>query len=95
MRRRLHERHVERGLRLFRRHGMKVATVSSDDHVVLKNIQIGRDFGTRVEVVSGLAPTDRIIDSPPDWIAEGDQVHPGEPVAALKPKVAPAVAVAP
>jgi len=61
---------------LFRRNGLKVATVGPDDHVVLKQIQLGRDFGTRVEVVSGLDASDRIIDSPPDWLGQGDQVRP-------------------
>jgi RND family efflux transporter MFP subunit len=60
---------------LFRQHGMKVATLGSDDHVVLKPIQLGRDFGTRVEVVSGIDAADRVIDSPPDWLGQGDQVR--------------------
>jgi RND family efflux transporter MFP subunit len=80
---------------LFRQHGMKVATVGSDGRVALKNIQIGRDLGTRVEVVAGLDAADRIIDSPPDWIAQGDQVHANESAAAVKPKAAPAVAATP
>jgi RND family efflux transporter MFP subunit len=61
---------------LFRRNGLKVATVGPDDHVVLKQIQLGRDFGTRVEVVSGIDVSDRVIDSPPDWLGQGDQVRP-------------------
>ena len=60
---------------LFREHGLKVATVGAENRVVLKNIQIGRDFGTRVEVVSGLDAADRVIDSPPDWLAQGDVVR--------------------
>jgi RND family efflux transporter MFP subunit len=60
---------------LFRQHGLKVATLGADGHVVLKNIQLGRDMGTRVEVVAGLTAADRVIDSPPDWIAQGDQVR--------------------
>ena len=60
---------------LFRQHGMTVATVGKDDKVLLKNVQIGRDFGTKVEVVNGLAPTDRVIDGPPDWLADGDKVR--------------------
>ncbi len=80
---------------LFRQHGMKIATVGSDDRVELKNIQIGRDFGTRVEVVAGLLASDRVIDSPPDWITQGDHVHPNAAAATIKPKAAPAVAVAP
>ena len=60
---------------LFRQHGMTVATVGKDDHVLLKNVQIGRDFGSKVEVVAGLDANDRVIDSPPDWLANGDKVH--------------------
>src|SRR5262249_22327016 len=61
---------------LFRRNGMSVATVAQDDRVLLKSIQIGHDFGTKVEVVAGLGPDDRVIDSPPDWLADGDRVRP-------------------
>ena len=66
---------------LFRQNGLKVATVGADNRVVLKKIQLGRDFGTRVEVIAGLDPTDRVIDSPPDWLAQGDSVRvsPAEP----------------
>jgi RND family efflux transporter MFP subunit len=60
---------------LFRQHGMEVATLDADDKVVLKPITPGRDFGTRIEVVDGLAATDRVIDSPPDWLAQGDRVR--------------------
>jgi RND family efflux transporter MFP subunit len=74
---------------LFRRHGLKVATLGPGDRVVLKSIQIGRDYGTRVEVVSGLTRADRVIDSPPDWLGEGDLVRvasiaptPAKPLAA-------------
>ncbi len=39
----------------------------------------GRDLGTQVEVLSGVAADDRVIDSPPDSLAEGDtiRVQPG------------------
>lgn len=60
---------------LFRQHGMTVATIGKDDNVRLKNVQIGRDFGTKVEVVAGLDASDRVIDSPPDWLADGDKVR--------------------
>jgi len=63
---------------LFRRDGLKVAIMANDGRTVLRSIQLGRDFGTRVEVLSGLSATDRIIDSPPDWIAAGDPVRAAE-----------------
>jgi len=64
---------------LFRQHGLEVATLGPDSKVILKNVQLGRDFGTRVEIVDGLVPTDRVIDSPPDWLAQGDVVRAAEP----------------
>jgi RND family efflux transporter MFP subunit len=60
---------------LFRRHGLQVATVGNDNKVVMKTVTMGRDFGTRVEITSGLEPSDRVIDSPPDWLAQGDAVR--------------------
>ncbi|HZP66589.1 MAG TPA: efflux RND transporter periplasmic adaptor subunit [Rudaea sp.] len=70
---------------LFRQHGLKVATVGADGRAVLKNIQLGRDFGTRVEVVSGIDASDRVIDSPPDWLAQGDPVRAAQPEPARAP----------
>lgn len=67
---------------LFRQHGLQVATVGADNKVVLKSIQLGRDYGTKVEVVAGLDAQDRVIDSPPDWLAQGDQVRASAPAAA-------------
>jgi hypothetical protein len=41
----------------------------------MKPIQIGRDFGDSVEVVAGLSPSERVIDSPPETLQTGDQVQ--------------------
>lgn len=59
---------------LFRPNGVTVATVGANGATVLKTVQIGRDFGTRVEIVSGLAASDRVIDNPGDSIAAGEAV---------------------
>ncbi len=59
---------------LFRKNGMEVATVNSDNKVVLKPIKIGRDLGTTLEVLAGIGQSDKIIDSPPDSLAQGDKV---------------------
>ncbi len=59
---------------LFRKEGLEVATVSADNHVVLKHITIARDLGRVVEVSSGIDSTDRVIDSPSDSIVQGDAV---------------------
>src|SRR6266853_54509 len=55
--------------------GAQVAVLDTSNKAVLKPIQIGRDFGDTVEVVAGLSPSDRVIDSPPETIKTGDQVQ--------------------
>jgi RND family efflux transporter MFP subunit len=60
---------------IFRSEGIQVAVVGPDQRVVLKKISIGRDFGTEVEVVSGLEPTDAVIVNPSDSITAGSQVR--------------------
>lgn len=59
---------------LFRPNGVTVATVGANGQTALKTVQIGRDFGTRVEIVAGLAATDRVIDNPGDAITAGEAV---------------------
>jgi RND family efflux transporter MFP subunit len=55
--------------------GARVATIGSDNRVALKPVTIARDLGDVIEISSGLAANDRIIDSPPDGIGKGDQVR--------------------
>ena len=59
---------------MFGKEGLRIATVSEDMKVVLKSVKISRDFGTSVEIASGLSATDRIIESPPDGLLNGDVV---------------------
>jgi RND family efflux transporter MFP subunit len=60
---------------LFRSDGIHVATVDANDHVVLKPIIIGRDYGSAIEVVHGLTPQDTVILSPPDSMIDHDRVR--------------------
>jgi RND family efflux transporter MFP subunit len=60
---------------LFREGGLKVATVGPDGKAVIKPIQAGRDLGTQLEVLSGLTPSDRVINSPPDSLVAGEKVQ--------------------
>jgi RND family efflux transporter MFP subunit len=55
--------------------GMQVAVLGADNKVALKLIQLGRDFGDSVEVKAGLAPQDRVIDSPPETLQSGNAVQ--------------------
>jgi RND family efflux transporter MFP subunit len=60
---------------LFRQEGLRVAAVGPDGRVVLKPIRLGRDFGTKVEVATGIGPNDRVILNPPASIETGDLVR--------------------
>src|SRR5216683_3924661 len=55
--------------------GTQVATLDSNNKVVLKKVQLGRDLGDSVEVIAGLTPSDRIINNPPETLAVGDTVR--------------------
>lgn len=60
---------------LFRAAGLQVATVDSSDHVHLKTIVPGRDFGKSIEVISGLAADDNVVLNPPDSLIDGAAVR--------------------
>ncbi|MBV6749426.1 efflux RND transporter periplasmic adaptor subunit [Pseudomonas chlororaphis] len=60
---------------VFDEHGMRVATLDKNDHVLFKTISIARDFGDTVEVGSGLDAGDRVIDTPPDGLGDNDAVR--------------------
>lgn len=60
---------------LFRPEGVMVAVLQADQKALLTPIQLGRDFGTEVEVVSGINPTDSVILNPSDSLVSGAQVR--------------------
>ncbi|HKD78951.1 MAG TPA: efflux RND transporter periplasmic adaptor subunit [Candidatus Angelobacter sp.] len=60
---------------LFRPEGPRVAVVGPDHKIRLKAISIGRDFGTRIEILSGLDANDQIVLNPADSIEEGQEVN--------------------
>lgn len=76
---------VPAGALIFDRNGLRVATVGADNKVKLKPITIARDLGQTVEIGSGLTVEDRVIESPPDGVADGD------PVRVINTDKAPAV----
>ena len=55
--------------------GVQVAVLGDGNKVVLKSIQLGRDFGDSVEVKAGLDAQDRVIDSPLETLQSGDLVE--------------------
>ena len=69
---------------LFRSAGLQVAAVDGDHHIHLKSIVQGRDFGTTIEVLSGLGPNETVVLNPPDSITDGALVHVAPPAAQIK-----------
>jgi RND family efflux transporter MFP subunit len=55
--------------------GTHVALLGPDGRARFRDVTVGRDNGNLVEISAGLTPSDRVIDSPPDSLAPGDQVR--------------------
>jgi hypothetical protein len=64
---------------VFRERGMEVAIIGPSNKIELKPITLGRNLGTEVEVLKGLALTDRLVNSPPDSLTSGDVVRIASP----------------
>ena len=60
---------------IFDANGLSIATVGADNRVLLKPVSIERDLGAVVELASGLAPNDKVIENPPDGIANSAEVR--------------------
>jgi RND family efflux transporter MFP subunit len=60
---------------LFRAEGLQAGVVREGGRVELMPIVIGKDYGTQVEVVSGLQESDSVIVNPPDSLATGTMVR--------------------
>jgi len=69
---------------IFDANGLSIATLGADNRVLLKPVSIERDLGAVVELATGLAPNDRVIENPPDGVANGAEVRVagGAPVVA-------------
>ena len=65
---------------LFRSEGLRVGVVRGD-RAELVPITIGRDYGSTVEVISGLKPTDQVIVNPSDSLTTGTPVRVNAPKA--------------
>ena len=55
--------------------GTQVALAGSDGKAHLRTIRIAQDHGNTVEVSAGVSAADRVIDNPPDSLADGDRVQ--------------------
>ena len=59
---------------LFRAEGLRVGVVRNE-RVQLVPVQIGHDYGAKVEIISGLTPQDQVILNPSDSLAQGERVQ--------------------
>jgi membrane fusion protein, multidrug efflux system len=51
--------------------GSRVVVVDSSDKIRIKPVKLGRDFGTKTEILSGLDPQERVVQNPADDLHEG------------------------
>jgi RND family efflux transporter MFP subunit len=65
---------------IFRAAGLQAAVVNDGQHAELRNLALGRDYGSEVEVLTGLTTQDHVIIDPPDSLVEGEVVRPSQQV---------------
>lgn len=59
----------------YRHEGPVVAVVGPDSHVKIKKVTINRDLGSTVEIGAGLSGDEKVVDNPPESLADGDLVR--------------------
>jgi RND family efflux transporter MFP subunit len=67
--------HIPATALFFGPRGIEVALLTSDGKVKLSKVQLGRNLGSEVEVLSGLSRDATIIDSPPESLITGQAVR--------------------
>jgi RND family efflux transporter MFP subunit len=60
---------------LFRAEGIQVGVIDADNKVQMRTLKLGRDFGPSVEILGGIATSDRVVINPPDSLASGATVR--------------------
>jgi RND family efflux transporter MFP subunit len=62
---------------IFRSHGAELATLGPHDHIVMKNVSIGRNLGQDIEIIAGISASDLVVDTPLDTLEDGEAVRLG------------------
>jgi membrane fusion protein, multidrug efflux system len=70
-----HVMHIPATALFFGPRGIEVALLTSDGKVSMSKIQLGRNLGREVEVLSGISPSAAVIDSPPESLTVGQAVR--------------------
>src|SRR5437868_2093863 len=60
---------------LFRAQGLQVGVVKANNRVELRDIKVGRDFWTTIEIVQGVTASDKVILNPADSLTTEATVH--------------------
>jgi RND family efflux transporter MFP subunit len=77
---------------IFQASGLQVATVDENNKAVIKPVTLGRDYGSEVEVVTGITGDEKVITNPPDSVVDGEQLRiavpkqPAQPDSAGRPR---------
>jgi len=61
---------------LVRPEGTVVAVLDSRNRVHFQHIAVGRDYGSQIEILSGLSAGQQVVANPNDAVQEGVAVHP-------------------
>ena len=56
--------------------GTQVAVVNPDQTIHFQHIELGRDYGDRIEVIAGLQLGQPVVVNPGDTVREGAKVKP-------------------
>ncbi len=59
---------------LLRGESPRVAVVDAQGKVSLKTVELGKDFGAKVEVLSGISTSDELVLNPSDNLSDGDML---------------------
>ncbi len=60
---------------ITRENGTQLAIVDGRGRVALRSVRIARDDGATIEIAAGLGGGERVIDTPPDALENGDRVR--------------------
>jgi RND family efflux transporter MFP subunit len=75
---------------IFRSSGLQLGIVGENSKASLVSVTLGRDFGSEVEVITGLNGGEKVIINPPDSLVQGEQVQIVQPPAQNNGQTAPA-----
>lgn len=71
---------------LFRAEGLRVGVVNDQQKAELRQITLGHDFGSDVEVLAGITGTENVIVNPPDSLVDGESVRIVQPSSGAQGK---------